>query len=61
MFRGIIAMLTVTNPPLYRYPYRNSQEAFRADWKKVGSDIEAATVVFEDGQERENDGQREQV
>ncbi len=44
---GIVSALTVTSPPLYRYPYRNTLEAFRSDWKRIGGDIEAATQSFE--------------
>ena len=40
--KGIMATLTVNNSPLYRYPYRNSAEAFRGDWKKVSQDITSA-------------------
>lgn len=42
VLRGIISTLTVNNSPLYRYPYRNSAEAFRGDWKKIGQDISSA-------------------
>jgi len=44
---GVISALTVTSPPLYRYPYRNNLEAFRSDWKRIGGDIEAAQQSFE--------------
>ncbi len=40
--KGIISVLTVNSSPLYRYPYRNSAEAFRGDWKKIGQDITSA-------------------
>lgn len=36
---GVISVLTVTPAPLYRYPYRNSAEAFRGDWGRIGKDI----------------------
>lgn len=45
--RGLVLSLTLTSPPLYRYPYRNSMEAFRSDWKHIGGDIEAAFRSFE--------------
>jgi len=44
---GIVSTMTLTSPPLYRYPYRNTMEAFRGDWKHIGSDIEAATQTFQ--------------
>lgn len=38
---GIFSVLNVTAAPmLYRYPYRFSGEALRADWLKIGGDIE---------------------
>ena len=40
--RGIMSVLTVSSSPLYRYPYRNSSEAFRGDFKRIGSDMESA-------------------
>ncbi len=45
--RGVVSVLKITSPPLYRYPYRNSMEAFRGDWKHIGSDIESAFQSFE--------------
>lgn len=39
-FAGIISVLTISRPPLYKYPYRNSAEAFRGDWGRIGKDIE---------------------
>lgn len=39
--KGIVSVLTITPPPLYRYPYRNSAEAFRGDWKRLGEDVYA--------------------
>ncbi len=45
--RGLVFSLTLTSPPLYRYPYRNSMEAFRSDWKRIGGDVEAAFQAFE--------------
>lgn len=38
--KGIVSVLTVMPAPLYRYPYRNSAEAFRGDWGRIGKDIE---------------------
>ncbi len=37
---GIVSVLKLTGAPLlYRYPYRTSAEAMRADWSKIGGDI----------------------
>ncbi len=33
-------MFAIMTPPLYRYPYRNSQDALGGDWQRVGRDIE---------------------
>jgi hypothetical protein len=49
--RGVVSIFKLTSPPLYRYPYRNSIEAFRSDWKHIGGDIDAAFQSFEGGQE----------
>lgn len=38
--KGIVSVLTVMPAPLYRYPYRNTAEAFRGDWGRIGKDIE---------------------
>ncbi len=51
--RGLVFSLTLTSPPLYRYPYRNSMEAFRSDWKRIGGDVEAAFQAFEGSAEKE--------
>jgi hypothetical protein len=40
-FAGFGALFATTTPPLYRYPYRNSADALRGDWYRVGKDIEA--------------------
>jgi len=40
---GIFTVLRLTGTPLlYRYPYRNSAEALRSDWLKVGNDMSDA-------------------
>lgn len=49
--RGVMSVLTVTSSPLYRYPYRNSAEAFRGDFKRIGSDIESAMNQIQFGQD----------
>ena len=46
VLRGVVSSFRMTSPPLYRYPYRNSLEAFRGDWKHIGGDIEAALESF---------------
>jgi hypothetical protein len=51
MFKGIVSVLTVTSSPLYRYPYRNASEAFRGDWKRIGSDIDGAFQSLESKQD----------
>lgn len=50
--KGVVSVLTVMPSPLYRYPYRNSAEAFRGDWGRIGKDI---AYVFE--QPEKEDGQ----
>lgn len=42
--KGVVSVLTVLPSPLYRYPYRNTAEAFRGDWGRIGKDI---SYVFE--------------
>ncbi len=54
--RGVVSALKMTSPPLYHYPYRNSLEAFRGDWKHIGEDIGAAFEQFEgSGRGEENE------
>ncbi len=53
--RGISASVTLSNPPLYRYPYRNALEGFRADWKRIGGDIEAAIQIFDGNKDKSED------
>lgn len=50
--KGIVSVMTVMPSPLYRYPYRNSAEAFRGDWGRIGKDLGA---VFEPP-EKQDDG-----
>jgi hypothetical protein len=45
--RGMMSVLTVTNPPLYRYPYRSSAEAFRGDFKRIAEDMAEAFHALE--------------
>ncbi len=47
MLKGVVSVLTVTSSPLYRYPYRNASEAFRGDWKRIGTDVEGAFQALE--------------
>ena len=42
LLEGMVGVLTYQVSALYRYPYRNSAEAFRGDWLKLGRDIENA-------------------
>lgn len=40
-FSGALSVVKVLGAPmLYRYPYRISAEGLRADWNKIGQDIE---------------------
>lgn len=55
--RGLVFSLTLTSPPLFRYPYRNSMEAFRSDWKRIGGDVEAAFQAFEGASGKEEDNE----
>lgn len=48
LLQGISAGIRVQESPLYRYPYRSAEEAFRGDAKRISGDIEASV-------EREND------
>lgn len=50
--RGLVFSLTLTSPPLYRYPYRNSVEAFRGDGKHIAGDVEATFRMLEGQQEQ---------
>lgn len=46
---GIFTVLKLTGAPLlYRYPYRNSGEAFRSDWQKIAGDIESVMGKMEE-------------
>lgn len=46
---GLVSVLNVTAAPmLYRYPYRYSGEALRADWLKIGGDIESVLGKLKD-------------
>ncbi len=47
LLKGIASTLTVSSPPLYRYPFRNAMEGFRSDWKHISADVEAAVQIFE--------------
>lgn len=39
VFAGTARLFTITTPPLYRYPYRNSAEGLRGDMGRIGKDI----------------------
>jgi len=55
LLNGVVSSLTFTSPPLYRYPYRNALEAFRGDWKHIGSDILATQESLRDMHEESTD------
>lgn len=40
--QGLSAGLRVQESPLYRYPYRHAEEAFRGDAKRIAEDIHAS-------------------
>jgi hypothetical protein len=42
ILQGLSSGLRVHESPLYRYPYRSAEEAFRGDAKKVYQDVEAS-------------------
>lgn len=45
---GLIKVLKITGADmLYRYPYRTSAEAMRADWSKIGQDITSVIGTLE--------------
>lgn len=47
--KGIVSVMTVSPAPLYKYPYRNSAEAFRGDWSHIAKDT---AFVFEEGSKK---------
>lgn len=53
--KGIVSVMTVLPSPLYRYPYRNSAEAFRGDWGRIGKDI---SFVFEQPEKEDGGNER---
>lgn len=53
--KGIISVITVTAAPqLYRYPYRNSIEAFRGDMQRIGGDLAAVNRKLEPRKQRKS-------
>jgi hypothetical protein len=55
---GFVSVIRVIGAPLlYRYPYRTSAEALRADWLNIGKDIDSIMgrlkTDAEDGQRPE--------
>ncbi len=50
IFAGMGSAFSLSHSPLYRYPYRNSGEAIRGDWLRIGEDV---NNIFE--QEHESD------
>lgn len=49
ILQGLSAGLRVQESPLYRYPYRSAEEAFRGDAKRIRKDIEASVERPYDG------------
>ncbi len=46
---GFVSVLKTTSTPLlYRYPYRNSAEAFRKDWQNISDDINSVIGKLEE-------------
>ena len=52
IFSGFGGAVQLTASPLYRSPYRNSGEAIRGDWLRIGKDIESTLNKEEDHDER---------
>ncbi len=42
ILQGMGSILSVNSAALYRYPHRQSGEALRGDWLRIGKDIENA-------------------
>lgn len=42
ILQGLSAGLRIQESPLYRYPYRSAEQAFRGDAKRIRGDIEAS-------------------
>ena len=60
ILRGITSPFTVTSSALYRYPYRNAEEAFRGDAKRISRDISQALAALQGHEPQEaRDGQDE--
>lgn len=47
---GMVSVLAFTTPPLYRHPYRGSEEALRGDFNRIVADIERILEVESDGE-----------
>lgn len=56
LLKGIVSVMTISPSPLYRYPYRNSAEAFKGDWARLGKDV---VYIFEQGSKKDVDGTEE--
>lgn len=54
--KGMISVLTIMPAPLYRYPNRNTAEAFRGDWSRIGKDISCIMDEIKRKDEDENNG-----
>jgi hypothetical protein len=42
ILQGLSSGLRVHESPLYRYPYRSAEEAFRGDAKKIYQDVQTS-------------------
>ena len=49
ILQGLSSGLRVHESPLYRYPYRSAEEAFRGDAKRVRDDIEKSLEQGHEG------------
>lgn len=47
LLRGLCTPLTQHVSPLYRYPFRNSGEGLRSDYKRIGEDIKTQLDTME--------------
>ena len=49
ILQGLSSGLRVHESALYRYPYRNAEEAFRGDAKRIRYDIETSLEQSHEG------------
>lgn len=48
IFQGLSAGLRIQDSGLYRHPYRNGNEAFRGDAKRIAQDITISLEKFDE-------------